>query len=357
MVKAMSREKRDTEPVPGRPPHQAVEMAGGPGARLQEELQRADPQLYRLLKESPTVETARDNVYTYLNNCERELYSLNGDMHPLEHATARECLRVLKNVIAPRNEAQAGFSTLDRLWHFVRNGQGPVPPVSEGFVQEFVHLFKGIHGQSGMAQGWLGPILAEDGIQAMDFEQIEGRAAGVARSDFLDRVSERVWALINRHPTGLDPELIAKREENKQRILDFFDATPVHWDNYAWQLGHIFKGPQALPRLEQLIPMTDEEKEAVRLCVEYGIPFGITPYYLSLFDFDAADRTTDAQVRSQEGGGHLGDQLFLGVAAGRRETIEAIGVSGPVSQLMKCGGVKRTLIRERFTVRKIYNIF
>ncbi|MGD8795179.1 MAG: KamA family radical SAM protein, partial [Anaerolineae bacterium] len=82
-------------------------------------------------------------------------------------------------------------------------------------------------------------------------------------------------------------------------ILDFFDATPLHWDNFAWQLGHIFKGDEALPRLEQLIPMTDDERTAIRLCVEHGIPFGITPYYLSLFDFDSEERKTDAQLRSQ----------------------------------------------------------
>jgi lysine 2,3-aminomutase len=108
-----------------------------------------------------------------------------------------------------------------------------------------------------------------------------------------------MWALVGRYPTGLDPDLISERERNKQQILDFFDATAYHWDSYAWQLAHLFRGPEALPYLEQLIPMTEEEKEALRLCVEYSIPFGITPYYLSLFDFDSADRRRDAQVRAQ----------------------------------------------------------
>ena len=128
---------------------------------------------------------------------------------------------------------------------------------------------------------------------------MKGRAAGVARSDFLDQLAERAWAFVDRYPSGLDPELIAKREENKQTIVDFFDATPGHWDNYAWQLGHLFKGVEALPALEQLIPMTEKEKKAIRLCIEHDIPFGITPYYLSLFDFDSADRRHDAQVRAQ----------------------------------------------------------
>jgi lysine 2,3-aminomutase len=212
-------------------------------------------------------------------------------------------------MLAPRNEALAGFSTLDCLWRSVNGrlttGQpaqdsGPTgQQVGPGFVLEFVHLLKGIQGRSGIAQGWLGPTLAEEGMQPVDFSQIEGRAAGVARSEFLDRVGKHVWGLVDAHPSGLDPDLIASRERNRQTILDFFDATPHHWNNHAWQLGHIFKGPEALPRLEQLIPMTEDEREAVRLCVEHGIPFGITPYYLSLFDFDSDEREQDAQVRSQ----------------------------------------------------------
>jgi lysine 2,3-aminomutase len=267
--------------------------------RLMEEFRQVAPSIYRLLQDSSSVEAACENLYIYLNNQEKDLYGADGDLHPLEHATARECIKVLKTLIAPRNEAQVGFSTLDYVWQLAKDSDSASRQVDEGFILEFVHLFKGLHGRSGLARGWLGPVLAGDGIEVVDFGQIEGRAAGVARSDFLDQVAERVWALVARHPTGLDPDLIARRGQNKERILDFFDATPLHWDNYAWQLGHIFKGPEALPRLEQLIPMTDEEKEAIRLCVEYGIPFGITPYYLSLFDFNSADRHEDAQVRSQ----------------------------------------------------------
>ncbi len=265
-----------------------------------EALCQADPEVCRLLRQSTSVEESRKALYDYLNGQEQILlYARDEAMHGIEHATARECLRVLKNVIAPRNEARAGFSTLEHLWQSTHNGDAGSQRANEGFLLEFIHLFKGIHGQSGLAEGWLGPILAEEGIEAVDFGQIEGRAAGVARSDFLDQAAGRVWALVNRHPTGLDPDLVARREKNKQRMIGFFDATSHHWDNYIWQLDHLFKGREALSRLEQLIPMTSEEKEAIRLCTEYGIPFGITPHYLSLFDFDSADRRTDAQVRAQ----------------------------------------------------------
>ncbi|MFN2292230.1 MAG: KamA family radical SAM protein [Anaerolineae bacterium] len=245
------------------------------------------------------MDDARRRLYAYLNRVETGLYEGNTGLHPLEHATARQCLRVLKGILAPRSEARAGFSTLEHLWQLIRNYPSLPQKPSDGFFLEFVHLFRGIQGRSGIAQGWLGPILAEEDTEMSGFARLKGRAAGIARSNFLDKVGSRMWGRVGRHPSGLDPDLVARRERNKQQILDFLDATPYHWDNYAWQLGHLFKGEDALPRLEQLIPMTEAEKEAIRLSVEYGIPFGITPYYLSLFDFESSNREHDAQVRAQ----------------------------------------------------------
>jgi lysine 2,3-aminomutase len=290
---------RRAQPAPARPPARTRLAAGEAVPKALDRLHRAAPQICRLLQESNTLESARHNLYVHLNNRERELFSRSSALHPLENATARQCLQVLKTILAPRNEVQAGFSTLGTLWQMVRgvapHGEGP----EEGFALEFVHLFKGIQGQSGIAQGWLGPVLAKEGIGAPDLSDLHGRAAGAARSDFLDRVGRQMLARVHRYPTGLDPSLIARRKQNRQRILEFFGATAGDWHSHAWHLGHLFKGPEALPQLEQLIPMTGAEKEAIRLCVEHRIPFGITPYYLSLFDFDSAARRIDVVVRAQ----------------------------------------------------------
>jgi lysine 2,3-aminomutase len=267
--------------------------------KMLDKLWRTAPQICRLLKDSLSVDQAREKLYTYLFEREQALYARQSELHPLEHAKARQCLRVFKNIMAPRNEALVGFSTLEVLWRLLHEGRQGKQAVDEGFLLEFIHLFRGMEGRSGIAEGWLGPSLAEEGISAVDFAEMKGRAAGIARSDFLDRLAERAWSFVDRYPSGLDPDLIATREENKQQIIDHFDATSVHWDNYAWQLGHLVKGDEALPTLDQLVPMTKNEREAIDLCVEYDIPFGITPYYLSLFDFSSADRRHDAQVRAQ----------------------------------------------------------
>ena len=262
-------------------------------------LWKHDRQVYRILQESQDVETGRIALFNYLKSLEWRHRRGEMTVHKLEYATAIEALRVFSNLISPRNEEIAGFSTLEYLWRAASGSLGSDDELAPGFVEEFKHLLKAINGQAGLSEGWLGPVLADDGVEPVDFSAIEGRAAGVARSDFLDHANDEVMKLVNRHPTGLDPEMVAKRERNRQRIIDFFDATLEHWYNHRWQLRYIFKDKEGLERLQQLVSLTEEDVEAIRLCVEYDVPFGITPYYLSLFDFDSAGRKEDAQVRSQ----------------------------------------------------------
>lgn len=127
-----------------------------PKLLLLQEFQRGAPRVHRLLQNSPDVEAARSHLYTYLNEREGDLFRQNGDMPTQERATARESIRVLMQLIAPRNEPQVGFSTLDYLWQLARDGASAAGQVDEGFNPEFVHLFKGFRGQSGFAAGWPG---------------------------------------------------------------------------------------------------------------------------------------------------------------------------------------------------------
>jgi len=274
----------------------ASEEIEPPPAEPLDALWQEDPQVYRILRESETLEAARQTLYGYLRELEWRLRSGETAVQQIECATAMEALRVFCNLLSPRNEKLVGFCTLEPLWRLARGDGDSATP---GFVEEFRHLFRAIHGRSGIGQGWLGPILAEAGIEAVDFHRIEGRAAGQARSDYLEQVAHKIHSFINRYPSGLDPEMIERRRENRQRILDHFDATLHHWYNPAWQLKYIFKDMEGLAHLKQLVPLTKEEVEAITLAIENQIPFGITPYYLSLFDFDSADRKLDAQIRSQ----------------------------------------------------------
>lgn len=266
---------------------------------LIEELWKENPEVFKILKESVDLKEARQKLFEFSKDLEWRYRERKNELHKLEYATALEAIKVFNNLISPRNEEIAGFSTLDYLRLIAKDDQEMFEEISEGFLEEFIHLFKAIKGKADISSGWLRPLLEKDGIKMVDFKKIKGRDAGRSRSNYLDSLYEKVNEFINRYPFGFDPELIKEREKNRQQILEYFEATIDDWNDYKWHFKHIFKDTDDLEHLKKLVPLSKEDIEAVEIAIENKIPFGITPYYLSLFDFSRSDRKIDYQVRSQ----------------------------------------------------------
>jgi lysine 2,3-aminomutase len=106
------------------------------------------------------------------------------------------------------------------------------------------------------------------------------------------RVAEKYSS---RYPSGLDDDAKRRRYQNKLRILRHFNATDYEWTYWKWQVRHIIKDAKTLSKL---IKLTDEELEAVKQAEKYKIPFGITPYYLSLMDYESG-QGRDTAIRAQ----------------------------------------------------------
>jgi len=266
---------------------------------LIEELWRENQEIFKLLKESEDLEKARQSLFKFSKDLEWKYREGEEKLHKLDYATALEAIKVFSNFISPRNEKIAGFSTLDYLWSLTKDNQEITEEISEGFLEEVIHLFKAMKGKADISSGWLRPLLEKDGVKIVNFSKIEGREAGISRSNYLDKLYEKVHNFIDRYPSGCDDELIKEREENRQKILDYFAANLDNWDDYRWHLKHIFQDKEDIEDLKKLIPLTEEDVEAIEIAIENKIPFGITPYYLSLFDFSRSDRKYDYQVRSQ----------------------------------------------------------
>ena len=266
---------------------------------LIEELWRKNPEIFRSLKESKDLKEAKQRLFKFSKNLEWKYREGEEELHKLEYAIALEAIKVFNNLISPRNEKIAGFSTLDYLWSLAKDNKEITEEVSDGFLEEFIHLFKAMKGKADISSGWMRPLLEKDGVKIVDFAKIKGREAGISRSNYLDKLYEKVHDFINRYPSGCDDELIKGREENRQKILDYFGATTDDWNDYYWHLKHIFQDKDDLENLKKLIPLTKEDIKAIEIAIENKIPFGITPYYLSLFDFSRSDRKYDYQVRSQ----------------------------------------------------------
>ncbi len=257
-----------------------------------ERLWDANREIQDILKAAPDLESARESLYSYLEKAERAVFDVDNDLHILEKATVRECVRVFKSIIGPINEKRTRFSALDCLWKLARGKRDELATgVSVGFLMEFISLFRGVAGRSNI-------YLENNGVKRAipEFLRKRGREAALMRMEVLDDLGSTVRKYFKKYPSGLEDEVVSWRKENRARILGYFGASEKDWWDHTWQLKNVIKDPKPLI---DLVELTSEQKEAIQKAIEHRIPFGVTPYYLSLMDSKLAigyDHAVRAQV-------------------------------------------------------------
>jgi lysine 2,3-aminomutase len=252
-------------------------------------LWEVNTEIHELLINSTSLEEARINFFTYLEKKERFLLGLKSkNLHPMQKVTIRDCLRIMKNIIGPINEQLSGTSSLEILWNLAN--EMTVNSVSNCFIMEFIHIFSGLNADTGIY-----PTDKNGNISDPPYTGLKGRHAAELRTEALDSVGNIINGMMSRYPSGLDEDVIRTRIENRQRILDYFNATDEDWNNYKWQLANVIRDEKPLI---DLIQLSSKEIEAVKRISENSIPFGITPYYLSLMDYESSSEY-DKAVRAQ----------------------------------------------------------
>ena len=255
-------------------------------------LWEANPEIYSLLKNASNLDEARNACYTYLDKAERKVFELDNDLHILEKATVRECVRVFKSIIGPINEYRTGFSALDVLWKLANEKQSEISiNVSKGFLIEFIHLFKGVLGKSNI---YIEDSEVKKGIP--DFLKKSGREAAFERMEILDELGSKVQKYFKKYPSGLEEDVIAWRADNKERILKYLKANESDWEDYRWHLRNVIRTSKPLV---DLLDIGAEQKNTIDKAIANRVAFGITPYYLSLMDSDHSagyDHAIRAQV-------------------------------------------------------------
>ena len=240
-------------------------------------LWNSNPDIHKILKSANSLEVARDALYNYLEKSERKIFDLDNDLHILEKATVRDCIRAFRSIIGPINEHRTEFSALDMLWNLARDKQQELKEkVSVGFLMEFINLFRGVTGKSNI---YLEDSQVKKSIP--DFLKMKGRKAAHARMEILDELGSSVNKYLKKYPSGLEEEVIGWRAENRKRILHYFGANEADWNDYRWHLKHVIKTSKTA---KDLIELTNEQVETIDKAVKNKIAFGITPYYLSLMD-------------------------------------------------------------------------
>ena len=249
----------------------------------------AAPEIYALLKESETLESGREKLISYIDALEWTYRRDIDTIKSWDYILLKEAVRCLKNIISPRNERLAGTSALEHLWTAAVTGDSEV---TDDFVDEFVHLFKAVKGQSAVY-----PSRLMEGIEFPDFEKYKGREAALMRSDYLDQMVQRMNNYLVRYPSGLEPEIVKKRGENKKKILEVLDATEADWEDWNWHFNHVFKDKDGFETIKKIIKLNPKQEAAIYLAIENDVPFGVTPHYLHLMDPEPSDY--DYAVRRQ----------------------------------------------------------
>ena len=245
-----------------------------------------NPTIKSLLRDALSVAEARQFLFTYINEYSVVLQRKSYKLQPLEWDLRRTCIQVLRKMLSPRSERLANFSLVALLWKLANERYDDLPEdLSDGFFEELIHLLKGVHGKSG--------IYSHEKVPP--FSRLSGRKAAIKRSEQLDQMAAVGKKYIQRYATGLDEPIIERRRENRRRILAILGATEDDWDNYHWHIRHVIRDADTLGKL---IDLTQEERKAITEARSGRLPFGITPYYVSLMDKEP-NRKDDHAIRAQ----------------------------------------------------------
>ena len=247
-------------------------------------LGKYDPEIYQELETHHDVENTRRNLFLLLFDREMALLSDSSELDDLERANALNCIKVLKNLISRRNEKLSGHSTLRSMLGIVQDRPGLIGEGTRAMYLDFLYITLGTLGRS--------DIYREE---APVFLGYEGREGAKIRSDYLDGLAEKCMKRIASYRSGLDKEIVSRRSANRQKILDLMGGDLDDWSDHRWHLRNVF---HSADMIQSIVSLSDDEVKAISQAMENGLPFGITPYYLSLFDVDPS-RKLDHAVRAQ----------------------------------------------------------
>jgi lysine 2,3-aminomutase len=244
-----------------------------------------DTDLNDLLKKSSNPADARKKFSQYLDKLADALHDKKHQMKSLEWLLRMNCINTLREIISLRSEKIAEFNLIELLWKLAREDENLPPDLSEAFFEDMSNILKGALGKSDVYEGQDYP----------EFMKLEGREAAVERSKELDHIALETIESIKKYPSGLDRDVIEKRKRNRSHILDQLQGNEDDWNSHLWQIRNVIRNRD---QLQRLVDLNDKEKKAIDLVKENQLPFGITPYYVSLMDQEP-HRKYDHAVRAQ----------------------------------------------------------
>jgi len=258
----------------------SVSGPGEPGGRSLAEFLEEAKRLIAGLSACPERELGRQQLLQYVTTC--ELYTALDEKCPSAKVIQiRDCARVWRSLLSRRSERLTGFSLTQVLIDLAQaKAHDDLTPA---FFADLIRLLQGLEGR--------GPELA---LYEYHFaEGLTGRELALSRSLQLDKLAEIAEHWLARYPHGLSQEVAARRAERAEAVLKVLNGDSHNWHDWRWQVAHIVKDTKTL---KSLLPPGAAAAPGVAAALDAGVPFGVTPFYLSLMDSSGADAALRAQV-------------------------------------------------------------
>jgi len=242
------------------------------------------PVIFALARKTRSVGELRQSLSQLAHKIEFETFDDYDSFSEGSIIRVRDCAKALNRILTRRSEDLANFSVAEAIRDIARGKSRP--ELSPAFYAELLHLFLGLQGR--------GPGKKFADLHLIP-SRLEGRGAAIERSEQLDELSGEVKTRLAKFASGLEEDSIRRRTASRERILKRLHAGIEDWYDWNWQTKNIMREAD---RIASLVCLTDAEKQAIRTARKHRLPFGITPYYLSLMD-DELNTGRDRAVRAQ----------------------------------------------------------
>ena len=194
----------------------------------------------------------------------------------------RDCGLALLSVFSERSDVKTGFSITKAIWDISRGRQRD--DLKPGFFAELINWVRGLEGKADF----------QFLHKPSENNTTSGREKAILRSDELDRIWKVVDKRWGAYANGLTSESKLNRDKRREKILNILGGREHDWVNWKWHVKNLVTDAD---RLRKLTYIEDAQFRVIEKALKGRLPFGITPYYVSLMDDQPSEN--DIAIRAQ----------------------------------------------------------
>jgi lysine 2,3-aminomutase len=247
-------------------------------------LQAKAPEIFTIARKTTSTDDLRLSLARLANDMMFEAFDDYDIITEGSVMRVRDCAKVMIRLMTRRSDDKSKFSVAQAILDIAHGKDRP--DLTPAFYAELLYLFLGLQGR--------GPGKALADLHLIP-SRYEHREAAVERSMQLDELNAEVELRLKKFVSGLDEESVDRRNKRRRRIIEYFQGSAEDWNDWGWHIRHILREAEDIARL---LGLTDSEYKAIKKARDNGIPFGITPHYLSLMD-DQPEEGRDRAIRAQ----------------------------------------------------------